>query len=306
MRVAFLGTPAAAIPTLAALLDIATVDLVVTRPDRPRGRSRRPAAPEVKAAAKEWGLPVAQPASHDALQEVLAGCAPDLAVVAAYGRIVRPATLAVPRIGFVNVHFSLLPRWRGAAPVERAILAGDDSTGVSLMLMEEGLDTGPVIAAAETDIEPDETGGMLTGRLAHLGAHLLHDALPAFAAGDLHPAPQMETGAVSAPMLSTAEARIEPGLDSEVVHRMVRAFHPRPGAWLSAAGERLGVLETAPSGEVIDVGCIDIVGGVPYLGLHDGSLELRTVQPAGKRALSGRDWANGRRGEGAVLDAAPE
>ncbi len=306
MRVAFLGTPAAAIPSLAALLDIATVDVVVTRPDRPRGRNRRPTAPEVKLAAREWGLEVAQPESHADLHKILAGRGLDLVVVTAYGRIVRPETLAIPRIGFVNVHFSLLPRWRGAAPVERAILAGDDSTGVSLMLMEAGLDTGPVIAAAETDIGSDETGGTLTGRLAHLGAHLLHDALPAFAAGDLHPAPQMDTGAVLAPVLSTAEARIDPGLDSEVVHRMVRAFQPRPGAWLSAAGERLGVLETAASGEVVDVGCIDIVGGVPYLGLHDGSLELRTVQPAGKRALSGRDWANGRRGEGAVVDAAPD
>ncbi len=302
MRVAFLGTPAAAVPTLAALLDVATVEVVVTRPDRPRGRSRHPAPPEVKQAAREWGLQVAQPETHADLHQVLAGRGLDLAVVTAYGRIIRPETLAVPRIGFVNVHFSLLPRWRGAAPVERAILAGDDSTGVSLMLMDEGLDTGPVIAATETDIGPEETGGMLTGRLSHLGGYLLHDALPAFAAGDLQPAAQMEAGAVAAPMLSTAEARIDPGLDSEVVHRMVRAFRPRPGAWLSAAGERLGVLETAESGEIVDTGCIDIIDGIPHLGVRDGSLELRTVQPAGRRPLSGRDWANGRRGEGAVVD----
>ncbi len=302
MRVAFLGTPAAAVPALAALLDVATVDVVITRPDRPRGRSRRPAPPEVKLAASEWGLAVAQPESHQELHAVLADRGLDLGVVVAFGRIIRPETLATTRIGFVNVHFSLLPRWRGAAPVERAILAGDDSSGVSLMLMDEGLDTGPVIAAIETDIGPEESGGTLTGRLAHLGAALLHDALPAFATGGLHPAAQMETGAVPAPMLSTAEARIHPGLDSEVVHRMVRAFHPRPGAWISAAGERLEILEAVESGEVVDTGCIDIVGGVPHLGLRDGALELRTVQPAGKRPLSGRDWANGRRGEGAVLD----
>ncbi len=303
MRVAFLGTPGSAVPTLAALLDIVDVDVVITRPDRPRGRSRHPVPPPLKLSAAEWGLHVEQPDDHRRLHGILEGRGLDLAVVVAYGRIIRPETLHTTRIGFINLHFSLLPRWRGAAPVERAILAGDDSTGVSLMLMDEGVDTGPVISVVETDIGADETGGTLTGRLAHLGADLVTDGLIPFATGDLQPAPQMETGAVMAPMLSTAEAQINPGADSGLVARMVRAFNPRPGAWLSAAGERLKVLETAASGEVVDTGCIDIIGGVPHLGVRDGALELRLIQPAGTRTISGRDWANGRRGEGAVLDS---
>jgi methionyl-tRNA formyltransferase len=156
VRAAFLGTPAAAVPSLAALTTVADVAVVVTRPDKARGRSGRPQPPPVKAAAAEWGLPVAQPEGTGALDEVLRTTRPDIAVVVAYGRILPPSTLALVPRGFVNVHFSLLPRWRGAAPVERAILAGDPVVGVSLMLIDEGLDTGPVIGAMET---PARGGG---------------------------------------------------------------------------------------------------------------------------------------------------
>ena len=157
MRAAFLGTPSAAVPPLAALLDVADVPVVVTRPDAPKGRSGRPAPPPVKLAAAEWGIEVAQPASSKELLTVLRGHALDLGVVVAYGRILGSEALATTRAGFVNLHFSLLPRWRGAAPVERSILAGDAVTGISLMHLDEGMDTGPIISAVETPIEDDET-----------------------------------------------------------------------------------------------------------------------------------------------------
>jgi len=183
MRAAFLGTPASAVPSLAALADVADVVLVVTRPDRRRGRGARPTPPPVKTAALEWGFPVAQPEDAATLQRLLAPLSLDLALVVAFGMILPPEVLATTRLGFVNVHFSLLPRWRGAAPVARAILAGDEKTGVSLMLIDAGLDTGPVIAAVGTPIAPDETRGSLTARLAHLGALLVDERLPAYVAG---------------------------------------------------------------------------------------------------------------------------
>ena len=158
MRAAFLGTPAVAIPSLAALIDVADIAVVVTRPDRAKGRSGKPTPPAVKTAAIEWGLPIEQPTSSTEIEDVLRRAEADIGVVAAYGRILTRTALETTPAGFVNVHFSLLPRWRGAAPVERAILAGDETTGVSLMQIDEGLDTGPVIAVVETPIAPHETG----------------------------------------------------------------------------------------------------------------------------------------------------
>lgn len=304
MRAAFLGTPMAAVPSLAALFDIADVDVVVTRPDRPRGRSHRLAASPIKVAAQQWGLELAQPETTTELQKTLSGRELDVAVVIAYGRILSPEVLATARAGFVNVHFSLLPRWRGAAPVERAILAGDSVTGVSLMLIDEGLDTGPLISVAETDIEATATGGSLTARLAHLGARVLEQALPSYVQGQLHPAPQLSTGVADAPKVSTGEARLEPAMTPAELDRAVRAFHPRPGAWLLVEGERLEVIEARVTEELeVSAGTISVVEGRPYLGLSGGAVELVSLHPAGATSMSGRDWANGRRGQGAVVDA---
>ena len=164
MRAVFYGTPAEAVPILAALTEAADVALVVTQPDRPQGRSRRPVPPPVKVAAEAWGMPVAQPRRASEDLETVRACAPDVAVVAAYGQLLKPALLEVPPAGFVNVHFSMLPRWRGASPVVRALLAGDETTGVSIMQIDEGLDTGPVFATAETPVRTSETAGALTAR----------------------------------------------------------------------------------------------------------------------------------------------
>jgi methionyl-tRNA formyltransferase len=304
MGAIFLGSPAAAVPSLAALIDVADVDLVVTQPDRPRGRSGAPVAPAVKRAAAEWGLRVAQPSTADELYEDLAAVTFDVGVVAAFGRILEQRALALPPYGFVNVHFSLLPRWRGAAPVERAILAGDESTGVSLMLVDEGLDTGPVLAAIETPIADDETGGTLTGRLSYLGAMLVDDALPEYLAGRVDPAPQIDTGATKAARLSKGEARIDGTWAAEDVLRAVRAFNPRPGAWMVVDGVRHKVLSAAASDARVDSGTVEAVDGVPIGGFTDGSVALTVLQPAGKDPQSGADWLNGRRGVGGSIEEA--
>lgn len=302
IRAAFLGTPSAAVPSLAALMELASVEFVVSQPDRPKGRGRRVEASSVKLAAREWGLPVYQPGTPAELLGLFEEAGLDIAVVVAYGRILRPAVLDTVKHGFVNVHFSLLPRWRGAAPVERAILAGDQYSGVSLMVIDEGLDTGPVFAAAEIEISEYETAGVLTGRLASLGADVLRDHLDDYVHDRLRPARQMTTGATTAPRLTTAEAGLDTNNGPTALARAVRAFNPRPGAWIQAEGQRIKIFEVGPATPEVDEGEIRIVGGRPILGLASGAVELVEVQPAGKPRLSGQAWANGRRGVGLMLD----
>jgi methionyl-tRNA formyltransferase len=296
VRAVFLGTPPAAVPSLAATADIADVDMVITRPDKPKGRGARTAPSAVKEAAASWGFRVEQPATSADLEGLLAPLDVDLAVVVAYGRILKPEVLALARFGFVNIHFSLLPRWRGAAPVERAILAGDPVTGVSLMQLDEGLDTGPVISVIETPISNDETGGSLTARLSYLGASLLDDSLPGFLNGQLQPAQQLDAGATEAARLQKAEAEITAATDPAQALRMVRAFHPRPGAWCRTLDGRLKVVAARPGRSLLPRGRIEMVEGTPHLGLGGGTITLDVVQPEGKRPQPGSAWMNGRRG----------
>lgn len=305
IRAAFLGTPSSAVPSLAALMEVATVEFVVTQPDRPKGRGRRADASAVKEAALEWGLSIHQPGNHAEMLSLFRQRKLDVGVVVAYGRILRPEVLASTESGFVNVHFSLLPRWRGAAPVERAILAGDDFTGVSLMVLDEGLDTGPVFAVAETPIKDHESAGQVTGRLSWIGADILRDTLDSYRHGRLRPAAQMATGATSAPRLTTAEAQLNVTLPATAFARAVRAFNPRPGAWVKAAGERIKIFEVGPAAVGPALGAIEIINGAPILGLTNGAVELVELQPSGKAPVSGRAWANGRRGERLLLDEAP-
>ena len=303
MRGVFLGTPAAAVPALAATADIVDVELVVTQPDAARGRSGRPMPPPVKLAADEWGLPLAQPASHDELLKAVTAVDADIGVVVAYGRLLRPKVLAATRMGYVNVHFSLLPRWRGAAPVERAILEGDATTGVSLMQLDEGLDTGPVISVIETPIADDETGGSLTARLSYLGGAIIDDVLPGYLDGDRAPAPQMEGGASSAPRISVDEARVTAELEPERALRLIRAFRPRPGAWFAAGGERFKVWSAATAADITAApGTVIARGSRVLLGLDDGVIELHEIQPPGKKLMTAAAWMNGRRGAPLELD----
>ncbi|MGH9053004.1 MAG: methionyl-tRNA formyltransferase [Acidimicrobiia bacterium] len=302
IRAVFLGTPAAALPSLAALVEVAHVSLVVTRPDRPRGRSGRPQPSPVKQMALRLGLPVAQPHKAAELAGRLAEERPDVGVVVAYGQILPPDILALPAHGLLNVHFSELPRWRGAAPVERAILAGDPKTGVALMVMEQGLDTGPVIARATTPIFPDETAGDLTERLARMGAAVLQRSLAPYLAGELIPEQQDEAQATPAPKVTVDEAHIDPAAGAEAVLRAVRAFNPRPGAWGLVEGVRFKAWEArASAGERMRAGALEWRDGRLLLGTADRPVELTEVQPAGRSRMSGRSWALGRRGAAARL-----
>ncbi len=298
-----MGTPTAAIPVLSALCGVAEVSLVVTRPDRPRGRSKRPDAPPVRDAAEARDLRVAQPESAAQLLDAVRAVSPDVVVVAAYGRLIQPELLELPPHGFVNVHYSLLPRWRGASPVIRALLAGDSETGVSLMRMDAGLDTGPVIATEVVSIEPDHTGGTLTAELAATGGRLLAASLSRYLAGEITPVPQDDAMATAAAKVTTEEAHIDPRRHSaEAVDRAVRAFNPKPGAWCMAGDDRFKIWKAAPVRDVDSVpGEVRLVEGRVILGSRTGPIELVEVQPAGKAAMTAVAWMNGRRSEPAQL-----
>ncbi|HEX5631029.1 MAG TPA: methionyl-tRNA formyltransferase [Acidimicrobiia bacterium] len=296
IRAAFLGTPAEAVPILGALEECATVAVVITRPDKPRGRSGQPIAPEVKQAAVARGLRVEQPPRAADITALVAGC--DVAVVAAYGRIIPEAALLTPAAGFINVHFSLLPRWRGASPVVRAILAGDPITGVTVMRMDAGLDTGPTYTRVETPIDSEETAGELTMRLSRLGANLLAARLGEIVAGTVPATPQPEEGVTAAGKVSVDEAHLDPHRHRrEAVLRAVRAFNPRPGAWAMLEGERFKVWRARPGEGECQLGEARLVAGLVLLGTVDGPVELVVVQPSGKGEMAATAWMNGRRGE---------
>lgn len=290
-----MGTPAAAVPTLAALAKETQVDPVVTRPDRPRGRSRRLTPSPVTVAARRLGLRVVQPEDRAALAEFVASePAPDVGVVVAFGMILPPEVLSWPAHGLLNVHFSLLPRWRGAAPVQRAIMAGDPVTGVTIMKMDEGLDTGPIITQRSIDVAPDDTGGETTDRLAGLGADLTAGVVRDWVQGAVKARPQPEEGATHAPRLTPADRRVETGSGViEAVNR-VRALAPQPGAQIWIDGQPHKLLEVRPAEAEVEPGEWSAPAGAPVLGVADGALEIVAIQPPGRRPMSGAAWLRGR------------
>ncbi|MEX2323193.1 MAG: methionyl-tRNA formyltransferase [Acidimicrobiia bacterium] len=298
MRTVFVGTPEEAVPTLAALLGISEVVMAISQPARPRGRGLRVDSSPVEEAATAWDIPVRTPTNRAELGEAVAESESDVAVVAAYGRIVSGRILAMPVAGFVNVHFSLLPRWRGASPVTRALLAGDTETGVTLMVMDEGLDTGPMLATSVMPIRPTDTTGTLTARLAGSGASLVADHLTAFVAGDLSARPQEDALATAAAKVSVEEAFLDPARHGHVaIDRAIRAFHPRPGAWGMVDGARLKVLSASPmDADPPAPGTVELRDGDAVLGAVGGALRLITVQPEGKAPMDAVAWMNGRRG----------
>jgi methionyl-tRNA formyltransferase len=295
IRTAFFGTPAEAVPVLAALRTISEVAVAVTQPSRPSGRGLRVRPGPVAEAADAWGVPVAHEATDD-LGALLDGI--DLAVVAAYGRLIGPRHLAIPRRGFVNVHFSLLPRWRGASPVVRALLAGDDSTGVSLMSMDAGLDTGPVFVQESIPVLAWDTGGSLTARLSGLAADMITRHIGAIADGSLEATPQDDERATAAAKVAVDEAFVDPARHRvEAVERAVRAFYPAPAAWSIVDGSRLKILEVRFDDAPVEPGVAVPEGGRVVLGAVGGSVALVRVQPEGRRPMAATDWMNGRRGE---------
>jgi methionyl-tRNA formyltransferase len=287
------------VPSLAALAQADEVALVVTMPDRAKGRSNSLLPSPVKIGALAFGFPVAQPESAEDLLSAITRSGANVGLVVAYGRLLSPEILESLPKGFLNVHFSLLPRWRGAAPVERAIAHGDAMTGVTLMKIDEGLDTGPVVAERSSAISDDDTGGSLTARLAHIGAALVDDTLPGYLNGTRKPVPQISTGATHAAKLSKAEAQVTAGMSTETVHRMVRAFTPRPGAWVTTDAGSIRIFGSERGGRPgHEPGVIGTDGGGSVvLGCMDGGIELTMVQPEGKQPMTARAWMNGRRGE---------
>ncbi|QIK37285.1 methionyl-tRNA formyltransferase [Caldichromatium japonicum] len=309
LRVLFAGTPEFAVPALQALLDAGQAVIgVYTQPDRPAGRGQYLQMSPVKALALSYGLPLYQPASLKRDPEAVAqlvGLGADLFVVAAYGLLLPKAVLDAPTLGCINVHASLLPRWRGAAPIQRAILAGDTQTGVSIMRMEEGLDTGPVYHRITTPIAPDETGQTLHDRLAALGAQALLEALPRIADGSLVPEPQDEAQTTYAPKLSKDEARIDWRSPADLIERQIRAFNPWPIAYttLEAAPIRLWAAQAEDGPEGACPGAIlqaDRAGICVATGA--GILRITRLQPAGKRPMSAAEYLNARRLDGARFD----
>ncbi len=298
-RVVFMGSPEFAVPSLDALVihgyDVA---LVVTQPDRPAGRGGHLRAPAVKSAATGHGLPIDQPDTlkDDAATAALAEAGADIFVVAAYGKILPARVLALPRKGCVNVHASLLPRWRGASPVTAAILAGDDETGVSIMELVQKMDAGPVISRRSTPILPEDTTGALEPRLARLGAEALVEALPAWLAGAIHAEPQDESLATYCHLLRKEDGHLSASMTAVEAERAVRAYDPWPGAFLTYNGQRLGVWKAAvQEGESL-VGISEVVDGLPAVGFNGGWLLLGEVQKPGGKRTDGRSFLNGERG----------
>lgn len=300
MGAVFLGTPAAAVPSLAALADVEDVDLVVTQPDRRAGRGGGRTASPVKVAAEQFGFAVAQPDSREELHDVIQGGF-SVGLVVAYGRILTPAMIESLPFGFLNVHFSLLPRWRGAAPVERAIAAGDERTGVTLMKIDAGLDTGPVLGEIATPIGPDETGGGLTARLSFLGASLVDQSMPEYLNGRRRPVPQFETGSTVAKRLEKDEALLAPELPVEVAERMVRAFNPRPTAWLRTGDGSLRIHRARVAPVTGTPGVVEASSSGVIAGFAGGALVLSKVQPEGRPVMDAGAWMNGRRGDPATF-----
>jgi methionyl-tRNA formyltransferase len=303
VRLVFAGTPEAAVPSLSALLaSDHDVVAVVTRPDAPAGRGRRMAASPVAATARAAGVEVLTPRrvrDPDFLDRLRA-LAPDCCPVVAYGALIPPAALAIPMHGWVNLHFSLLPAWRGAAPVQHAILAGDDLTGATTFRLDEGLDTGPVYGVLTEPIRPDDTAGALLDRLAGAGAGLLLATLDAIAAGTLDPRPQPSDGVSLAPKLTPDDTRIDWTAPAMRVDRLVRAATPAPGAWTEFAGRRLklGPVQIADgdAGAALDPGELRDLGkrGV-LVGTATAPVLLGSVRPEGKPEMPATAWARGAR-----------
>lgn len=310
MRMVFCGTPESAVPSLDALAARAPeweIAAVMTQPDRPAGRGRLPTPSPVRRAAEALGLSVLTPEKPKLVRGELEEIAPDVIAVVAYGHIFRRWLLELPRLGCVNVHFSLLPRHRGVAPVTWAILEGDAETGVTTMRMDRGVDTGAALLTARTPIRGDDTTATLTARLADLGAPLLVRTLEELAAGTLAPTPQPEAGATYAPALSKEDGRIDWTASAAAIERRVRALSPWPGAFTGWRGRRLKVHAATPVGaDAPAPGELRATEGRPVVGTGNGALELTSVQPEGKPRMEGEAWVRGARPQPGEAFADPE
>ncbi|HEY4464156.1 MAG TPA: methionyl-tRNA formyltransferase [Streptosporangiaceae bacterium] len=305
MRLVFAGTPEAALPTLEALLQSRhEVAAVVTRPDAPAGRGRRLEPSPVALRAREAGIEVLTPlrAGDPAFLERLREIGPDCCPVTAYGALLPQAALDIPPAGWVNLHFSLLPAWRGAAPVQHAIWHGDDITGATTFRLVKEMDAGPVYGVVTEPIGPRDTAGALMARLAASGAALMADTLNGIESGEIRAEPQPSEGITFAPKITPEDARVDWGQPATAIDRQIRAFTPEPGAWTEYGGVRLklGPVEPeapaevgAPPGGALAPGELLIGRSAVFAGTGTGPVRLGDVQPPGKRPMTAADWARG-------------
>lgn len=308
MRLVFAGTPEPAVPALRALIDAPQHEVVavVTRPDAPSGRGRKVSRSPVGELADAAGIPVLTPARprEPEFLDALRALAPDCCPVVAYGALIPRVALDIPVHGWVNLHFSLLPAWRGAAPVQAAVRAGDDVTGATTFLIEEGLDTGPTFGVVTETVRPADTTGSLLERLATAGAGLLLATMDGLAAGSLRAQVQPADGVSLAPKVATADAEVDWAVPSIAIDRLVRAVTPEPGAWTTFRGERLGLGPVTPVAAdeiVLKPGELHAEKRRVLVGTAADPVLLGEVRPVGKRAMPAPDWARGVRIEAGEL-----
>ncbi|WP_405522042.1 methionyl-tRNA formyltransferase [Streptomyces canus] len=299
MKLVFAGTPEVAVPALDALIASGRheVAAVVTRPDAPAGRGRRLVASPVAERAEEAGIEVLKPVKprDPEFLERLREIAPDCCPVVAYGALLPRVALDIPAHGWVNLHFSLLPAWRGAAPVQHSIMAGDEITGASTFLIEEGLDSGPVYGTVTEEIRHTDTSGDLLTRLAFAGAGLLAATMDGIADGALKPVPQPSEGITVAPKITVEDARVDWAAPALRVDRIVRGCHPAPGAWTTFRGERLKLIQVQPVPDRTDLapGALAVGKNSVHVGTGSYGVELLWVQAQGKKPMKAADWARG-------------
>lgn len=298
IKIVFMGSPDFSLSALRLLAEKYQVVGVVTQPDRASGRGRELKAPPVKTLALELNIPVIQPEKlrePEAMQQ-LREWSPNLIVVAAFGQILKKDVLELPKHGCINIHASILPRWRGAAPINAAILAGDEETGVTIMKMDVGLDTGPMLAMKKIRIRRDDTAGSVFQTLSTLGANLLIETLPDYLSATLTPTPQPAEGFTYAPMLKKQDGLLDFTRPAVELERRVRAMNPWPGAWLEWNGNVLKVARASVSeGKGLGIGSRFTVEGRPAIMSADGAVVLDEVQPAGRKAMPGKSFLSGAR-----------
>lgn len=305
MRIVFAGTPQPAVPSLRRLIDSPHHDVVavLTRPDAVSGRGRKVTRSPVAELADGHGIPVLTPdkPGDDAFVTQLRELEPDCCPVVAYGALLPRRVLDIPRFGWINLHFSLLPAWRGAAPVQAALAAGDEITGASTFLIEEGLDTGPVFGVLTERVRADDTADILLDRLADAGAQLLESTLDGVGEGALQAVPQSSDGVSYAPKITVDSARIRWDAPAVAIDRNIRAVTPAPGAWTTIAGARMKVGPVSVTDDRLDIGAIELRKDGVFVGTGSTAVRLDRIQPPGKKMMAAADWARGARLEPGVV-----
>lgn len=296
LRIVFMGSPDFAAPSLYKLSSHFNLVGVITQPDRPAGRGKMLQHSAIKKVTLELDLPLFQPnkINTPATLSILNEWQPAVIVVVAYGQILKPAILSIPAWGCINVHASLLPRWRGAAPIQASILHGDKVTGITIMLMDKGMDTGPILSQQEVMVDPEATGGSLFKELSELGSDLLIDTIMQYVRGNITPIPQEHQAATFASMISKSDGRLNPELKADQLSRQIRAYQPWPSSFFMWQGRRF-VIRKAHTGANIStiVGYIGVVDNKPAIQTSSGSLIIDIIQPAGKKVRNGDAFLNG-------------